>query len=261
MANTQPIRLVVSGCCGRMGSLIVEEATKDPAHFELAGGLEGEGHPKVGQPLAGNPKVKISTDLKNLLERADLLIEFTAPEASLSHALIAAESKVRMIIGTTGFSTEQFQQLKDLAQRIPIFWSPNMSTGVFIVRKTIRSIFEILKGYGLDDTAQVKISETHHTQKKDAPSGTAKQLAEDVRKASGKPPQEIPIDWKREGNVVGLHTVTFDLGPEQIVLKHEATDRRVFAMGTLLVAKYFPAFGRQAGWYGMDDLMAISYRE
>jgi 4-hydroxy-tetrahydrodipicolinate reductase len=238
-----------------MGSLIVEEALKERAQFELVGGLEQENHPQIGQPLPGATHLKINGNLKELLARADLLIEFTTPEATLVHARVAAEAKVPMVIGTTGLTNEQFAELETLAQQTPIFWSANMSIGLFILRKTIQTILQLLKRYRLDGVTRVSISETHHTQKKDAPSGTAKQLAQDVQAASGKSAQEIPIDWKREGQVVGLHTVHFTLGPERISLEHEALDRRVFAIGALRAAVEFHRTAKRPGWYTMDDLI------
>ncbi len=250
----RPIRLVISGCCGRMGSSIVEEAVKDSIHFELVGGLEQISHPQLGSPLPKKPHLKISDDLKVLLQRADGLIEFTTPEASLTHARIAAEMKIPMVIGTTGFSVEQIDQLHSLSQQIPIFLSPNMSIGIVIVRKMIARISELLRYFELNGATRIRISETHHAKKKDAPSGTAKQLAGDIREALDPSFKEEEIESKRVGDVVGIHSVTFQFGSEQIRIEHEAIDRRVFAQGALLVAKNFLKMRPKPGWYGMDDL-------
>lgn len=255
--STGLIRLAVSGCCGRMGSLILEEALRDKKHFQVVAAVEQPGHPQIGKPLANHPDRVVGEDLKSLLTQADLLIEFTTAEASLLHADLAAKMKVPMVIGTTGFSEEQFSTLRHLSRQIPIFWSPNMSLGIFILRRLICFAFELLKSSGLSDSTAVRISETHHVHKKDKPSGTAKQLAQEVMAASGKPAAEIPIEAKREGEVVGLHTVHLDLGSERISLEHEAMDRSLFAKGALLAARHFlAAFRDRPGWYGMDDLMA-----
>jgi 4-hydroxy-tetrahydrodipicolinate reductase len=255
--GSRPIRLIVSGCCGRMGSLIVEQAAREPDRFDLIGGVEQEGHPQIGRSLSAHPTAKITGDLRALLSHADLVIEFSTPEASVAHAEVAAEMNVPMVIGTTGFSADQQGHLRDLSRRIPIFWSPNMSLGILLLRRIIPSIFEVLKRCDLNDSARVAVSEIHHTQKKDAPSGTAKQLKEDLLKASGKPSSEIPIRWERKGDVVGMHTVELDLGAERITLRHEATDRRLFARGALLVAQAFHGMATQPGWYGMDELTTL----
>ncbi len=236
-----------------MGSLIIEEAGKDPTHFTLAGGIEHAGHPQVGQPLAAASKIRVSTDLKALLPHADLLIEFTTPEASLEHARLAADAKVAMIIGTTGFTEEQFSQLRDSSRRIPIFWSPNMSTGVLILRRLIGEIAVLLQKLELSEHTEVKISETHHIKKKDKPSGTAKQLAEDLRRFLFLEIKDGDIESKREDDVVGLHSVVFQCGSERIKLEHEAMDRRIFAQGALRVAKVFRKFAQTPRLYEMYD--------
>ena len=102
--SERPLRIAVSGCCGRMGSLIIEEAFEEPRLFAVVGGLEQEGHPKLGATLRERVRATITSDVKGLLAQADLLIEFTTPEASLTHAQAAAGMKIPMVIGTTGFS-------------------------------------------------------------------------------------------------------------------------------------------------------------
>jgi len=250
------IRLVVSGCCGRMGTLLVEEAVKDPSHFILTGGLEHAGHPQLGKPLPARRSVRISDDLQSLLRQADLMIEFTLPEATLANARIAAEAKVPMVIGTTGFTPQQTAELKELARRIPIFWSPNMSIGIVILRRTITSISKLLFDFGLAEQVKAEISETHHTRKADKPSGTAKALAQELLKATGWLIRDEEIEAKREGDVIGIHAVTFHAPSENITLRHEATDRRVFAQGALLVARNFHELWKKPGFYGMDDFVS-----
>ena len=252
-------RLVVSGCCGRMGGLIIEEALKDRSHFELSGAVEHTGHPEIGKPLAGN--LTITADLKSALQKADLLIEFTTPEATLQNARVAAESRVPMVIGTTGLTPEQFQTLEKLAQHIPIFWSPNMSIGIVMMRRTIGSLWKLLEDFQLDQSVQIGLSETHHAKKKDKPSGTAKLLAQEIFKTAQRRIDDGDIEAKREGDVVGIHSVTFQGPSEKITLQHEATDRRVFAQGALLVARHFLALWKNPGLYGMDDFLTALQKE
>lgn len=252
---SKPIRLVVSGCGGRMGTLISEEAAKEPEHFTLTGGAETEGHPQVGQPWPPVPQQKVTSDFTELLKNADLVIEFTTPEASLAHAKLAAEAKVPMLIGTTGFTDQQLEALQSCSKRIPLFWSPNLSIGIVMVRRTIAAISKLLFNFGLGETTKIQISETHHNQKKDKPSGTAKALAQELLKATGWLIRDEEIEAKREGEVIGLHSVTFRLNSENITIQHEATDRRVFAQGALLVARHFHDLWKEPGWFSMDDFV------
>ena len=251
-----PTRLVVGGCCGRMGSLIVEEAAREPARFQVVGGVESEGHPQLGRPLSGSNSAKVTSDLGGLLRGADLLIEFTTPAATLEHARAAAKGGVPMIIGTTGLSEERLEELRSLARQIPIFWSPNMSVGIVIVRRMIQALSQLLLQFGLAEKTQVKIAEVHHTRKVDKPSGTAKALARELFEATGWLIRDEEIEARREGDVVGIHSVSFRLPSENLTLQHEATDRRVFAQGALLVAGHFHRLWTQPGWYGMDHFVA-----
>ena len=253
--SERPLRIVVSGCSGRMGSLILSEALQHPDQFEPTGALEHAGHPSIGQPVSGKPGLRVSDNLPELLKKADLLIEFTTPAASLSHAECAAAAKVPVVIGTTGFTEEQFKKLKGLSRTVAIFWSPNMSIGIVIVRRAIAAISELLFGFGLGNETKVAISETHHTQKKDRPSGTAKALAQELLQVTGWLVRDEEIEAKREGETIGIHSVTFHCPSEKITLTHEATDRQVFAQGALLVAHNFHKLGSKPNWYGMDDFV------
>ena len=243
-----------------MGALLVEEALKNPA-FQLVGGTEPKGSPQVGRPIPGAEQLTVTDDLGPLMEQADMLIEFTAPEATLAHARAAAEAHVPMVIGTTGFSLDQMKRLEQAARKSPLFWSPNMSIGIVIVRRTISAISELLFNFGLGEVSRARISETHHTQKKDAPSGTAKALAEELMKTTGWLIPDEEIEAKREGEVVGIHSVTFEQPAERITVTHEATDRRVFAQGALLVAAHFSKIFKKPGLYRMDDFITALQKQ
>ena len=238
-----------------MGSLLVEEVLKDPAHFELYAGVESPSHPDTGQPVAPGSSARVAKDFRQALQGADLVIEFTQPEVSLAHAAQAAEARVPMVIGTTGFSSAQFDALQGYARQIPIFWSPNMSIGIVIVRRTIAALSKLLFDFGLGEKTRVTLSETHHTRKLDKPSGTAKALAQELFKATGWLIRDEEIEAKREGEVIGIHSVTFHAPSEKITIGHEATDRRVFAQGALLVAQNFRDLFSKPGWYTMDHFI------
>ncbi len=239
-----------------MGTLLVEEAAKDPARFALVGAVEHAGHPQVGKPLPADPGVTVTDNLASALRGADLIVEFTVPEATLFNARAAAPSGVPMIIGTTGFTPEQLAELRRLSRKIPIFWSPNMSIGIVIVRRTIASLSKLLFDFGVAEKVKAEISEIHHTKKLDKPSGTAKALAQELLKATGWLIRDEEIEAKREGDIVGVHAVTFRAPSENITLMHEATDRRVFAQGALLVAAHFQGLWKKPGFYSMDDFVS-----
>jgi len=249
-----PSRLVVTGCRGRMGSLLIEEALKDPT-FDLVGAIERAGHPDLGQPLPQRPSLAIVADLARTLKDADVLIEFTTPEATVANAELAASAGVPMVIGTTGLSEAQLGSLAACARRIPIFRSPNMSIGILMLDRMIKEAANVLKVFELHHTVKPRIVEIHHAQKKDAPSGTAKFLAANTGGYFDIPadPDHIPIESKREGEVAGIHTETIRFGDERIALEHEALSRRAFARGALLVARFMVEHvRRRAGQYDME---------
>ncbi|MBI1953775.1 MAG: 4-hydroxy-tetrahydrodipicolinate reductase [Candidatus Omnitrophica bacterium] len=249
------IRAAVSGCCGRMGSLIVEEILKDPLRFQLAGAFEQAGHEKLGAGIPGAPGVRVQSDLASHLAGVQSLIEFTTAGATVEHARYASAAGVPMVIGTTGFDPSQMEELRSLAARIPIFWSANMSLGVVILRQALRSLADGYRKFGLLDKAAIALSETHHVRKKDKPSGTAKLLAQEIFRAAGRKIQDQEIEARRIGEVVGIHSVSFVTPAEKISIQHEALDRRLFAQGALWAAQAFQAFWKKPGWYEMDDLL------
>lgn len=255
-----PIRLVISGCRGRMGTLLVEEALAHPKQFALAGGAESPGHSDLGQPVATGQSARITPDFRSTLKAADLVIEFTQPEVSMAHAALAAEARVPMLIGTTGFTSAQFDALRVYARQIPIFWSPNMSVGIVVVRRMITAASKLLFDFGLGEKTRVTLSETHHTRKLDKPSGTAKALAQELFDATGWLIRDEEIEARREGEVIGIHSVTFHCPSEKITLTHEATDRRVFAQGALLIAQGFRTLFPKPGWYTMDQYVEAAQK-
>lgn len=250
------IRVAVGGAAGRMGSLIAQLALDDHA-FRVVGALESPGHPALGQDLGqtlgrASTQVIITEEFASATADADVLIEFTVPEATLAHAKAAAARRVPMVIGTTGLTPAQMDRLKACAAKTPIFWSPNMSLGVLLLRRLLAESAEFLKAVGLDRTVKFQLSETHHVHKKDAPSGTAKQLRDDLAASFRRPAAQLAIESKREGEIVGLHRVQLTIGDERLVLEHEALSRAIFARGALVVAKFLGARGRKPGFYTMD---------
>ncbi|GMT97345.1 4-hydroxy-tetrahydrodipicolinate reductase [Corallococcus caeni] len=266
-------RTVITGISGRMGSTLVRLA-KAASDLAVVGATVRPGSPLSGQDAGlvarlGTPlDVLAQDDLGRALDgaKADVVVDFTGPEATLLHARICAERGVALVVGTTGFSPEGRAQLEAHAKRVPIVAAPNMSVGVNLV---IRMAAELARVLG--PSFDVEVLEAHHRMKKDAPSGTALKLAEVLMEALGRtkddltfaregqtgarPPGEIGVQALRGGDVVGEHTVYFFGEGERIELTHRATNRDQFAQGALRAARWVA--GRAPGLYDMADVLGL----
>lgn len=234
------IKLAISGCCGRMGSRIAELARKDN-NFVIKALIEKKGHPKIGSLWEGIP----ITDNPEEIRNADCLIEFTLPEVTLAHLEIAVKYEKAMVIGTTGLTEEQKGLIKYTSRKIPVVLSPNMSIGVNLLFKLVREAASTLKGYN------VNIIEAHHIHKKDAPSGTAKRIAEIIKEVSLNEVSDIKSI--REDEIVGDHEVIFDSSLDTIKLSHSAKTRDIFVEGALCAAKWI--IKKKNGLFDMQDII------
>lgn len=235
------IRLAISGCAGKMGTRIFNLALDDKGLKPVIGieQTEAAGH------CLKTDDFKVSDNPDDIKE-ADVLIEFTAPEATIGHLEYAVKHKRPMVIGTTGLSEDQVGRIREASKKIPIVFSPNMSIGVNLLFKLVKEVAEKLsKDYN------VKIIEAHHIHKKDAPSGTAKKLAQIIKDASGREVSDIKS--VREGEIVGDHKVTFESSVDTIELSHSAKTRDIFAKGALVAAKFIA--GKKPGLYDMQDVV------
>jgi len=223
------MKICVSGSKGKMGARIIELA-KDDADMELVGsfdvGEEGE------IPMAA----------------CDCLIEFTSPEATMEHLAVCERLGKAMVIGTTGLSDADRQTIEETSKKIPVVLSPNMSVGVNLLFKMIADAAKTL-----GHEYHVDIVEAHHTEKKDAPSGTAKEIARIVKEH--KKASHIPIESIREDEIVGEHTITFDSDVDTIEITHSAKTRDIFAKGALLAAKFLA--GKKSGLFSMKDALGL----
>lgn len=235
------IKLAVSGACGKMGSRIIELAGQDE-NLQVAAAIEAAGHAQLGREVAG---VKISENM-DVIKAADVLIEFTAPQATMEHLKVCVKFSKMMVIGTTGLSEGEMQELKIAAKRIPIVHSPNMSVGVNCLFGLVQAAAEKL---GLE--YGVNIVEAHHAHKKDSPSGTAKKLAQIVKESSGREVKDIKAI--REGEIVGDHRVIFESPADRLELFHSAKTRDIFALGALRAAKFI--VGKKPKLYSMQDVL------
>jgi len=266
------VRTVITGAAGRMGSTLVR-LVRDTPGFELAGATARPGSAYVGQDVGeaarvGSLGVPMVDALRKALDAgADAVIDFTGAEASVAHAKLCAERGVALVVGSTGFSPEATAQVAAAAKSIPVVMAPNMSVGVNVVIQVAAQLARVL-GEGFD----VEVLEAHHRMKKDAPSGTALRLAEELATALGRdkardltfarhglvgarPAGEIGVQTLRGGDVVGEHTVFFYGDGERVELTHRATSREQFARGALRAAAWVA--GRPAGLYDMADVLGL----
>jgi 4-hydroxy-tetrahydrodipicolinate reductase len=255
-----------------MGSRILN-ALRAEDDFTVTGAFEKPESPQIGLDAgllsgAGPLEVAVAAGIEKALERgADVVIDFTAPGASLHHAKVCAQKEVALVVGTTGFSAQAKAELAGYAQRIPVLMAPNMSVGVNVLFRLVADAARALgKGY------EVEIVEMHHRAKKDAPSGTALRLAEVAADAVGLDPQQacvyerhgdigarkpgtIGVQTLRGGDVVGEHTVYFIADGERLELSHRATSRDNFARGAVRAARWLA--GRKPGLYDMQDVLGF----
>jgi len=263
-------RVIVCGAAGRMGRTVAQ-AVLTAGDMELVGAVEREDHPLVGRRLDDllcgvTCPLQIVGDLKEVVNEGEVIIDFTEPSATLRHMEIAAQSGKAIVIGTTGFSPEQVEEIKHLTLYIPCVMAPNMSLGANLLFVLAREVAGLL---GLD--YDVEIVESHHNQKKDAPSGTALRLGREVAAGlgvdfdemavfgrhgiseEGRKKGEIGIHAVRGGDIVGEHRVIFAGAGEIIELRHIACSRETFARGALQAARF--AITATPGLYDMSDVL------
>lgn len=261
------MRIAVAGANGRMGRMLVEAVINHP-ELNLAAALCLPGADEEGRDavnfLGMKSGVTISSDL-SVLAHADCLIDFTRPEGTLNHLKACQSHGVKMVVGTTGFSAEQLATLEAAASEIAILFSPNMSIGVNALYLLLEKAAQLF-----NDDYDVEVFEAHHRNKVDAPSGTALKMAEVVAQAKGRDLDEI-ADWARHGvtgvrekgrigfsvfrggDVIGDHTVSFAGPGERIELTHKATNRTIYASGSIQAALFLK--DKDKGFYSMRDLM------
>lgn len=234
------IKLGIAGACGKMGRRIIELAAQDK-NFEVTLALEKKGTPLIGKELG---KIKVSSNNDGLF-LVDVLVDFTIPEATEINLDFVAKYRKALVLGTTGLNDSQLKKVEEISGVVPVVFSPNMSIGVNVLFAVLP---EIAKRLGPDYS--IEIVEAHHKAKKDAPSGTAKKIAQILGEATKK---EIPTHAVRLGDIIGDHTVIFCGNSERIEIKHQAHSRDLFALGALKAAKW--VFGKPPGLYSMQDVL------
>jgi len=260
-------KLVVVGAAGRMGRRIVALAV-ETGQFDIIGAVERQGHPDIGEDAgllagAGALDVKLTDAFPS---GSEVAIDFSLAEAAdetLEHCL---ENKLALVSGTTGLSSSQREKFTAASEKIPIIYGTNMSVGMNVLFNLVGKVATML-----GDEYDIEITEQHHRFKKDAPSGSALTLAENICKATGRDIETtlthgrsgeslrekgtIGMHAVRAGDIVGDHSVIFGTLGETVTVNHTANSRDTFVRGALRAAKWL--VGKGPGLYSMADVLGI----
>jgi 4-hydroxy-tetrahydrodipicolinate reductase len=265
------IRAIVCGIGGQMGQRLASLIFQSQ-DFELVGGTERAGSPLLGRDIGeicgrGTLGRQVSGDLGQIAGDAQVVIDFTAPGATLAHGAVCAGAGAAMVVGTTGMKPEQLAEFRRSVQPVPCVMAPNYSTAMNVLFKLVEEAARVL-----GDDYDVELVEAHHHLKVDAPSGSALRLAEAAARGLGRnlaevavygrqgqvgrrTQKEIGIHAIRAGDLAGDHTVMFATPGEYIELRHHATSRDAFARGALRAARF--AVQAAPGFYDMGDVLGI----
>ena len=263
------IKVVVNGAGGRMGREVIRAALEDDG-VAVVGAFEASGSPLLGRGLRdifgdGAPDVLISPQRSEVVAEGDAVIDFSAPEATLSLLPMARDAETALVIGTTGFEADGLAAIRRLSEIRPVLLSPNLSEGINAMFAVLPEFLALL-GDGWD----VEIVERHHRDKIDSPSGTALRFGELIAESRGRSLEEVARFGRegrsgprgddeicfhsiRAGEIPGAHRIVFSKGEEEIEIQHRVHGRQVFARGALLAAKRLA--GREAGLYSWRDLI------
>lgn len=263
--------IVIAGASGRMGQMLARTVL-DSDQARLVGAIERPGSPWIGRDLGeamGGPAlgIVVTDDAVEAIAKAQALIDFTTPAATVAFAELTAQARAVHVIGTTGLQPADLEKLKAAARHAPIIRAGNMSLGVNLLVGLTRRV-----AAALGEDWDVEVVEAHHNRKVDAPSGTALMLGAAAAEGRGRSlgelrtPAREGITGAREkgtigfaairgGDVVGEHDVIFATAGERVILRHVATDRAIFARGALRAALWGQDKG--PGEYDMADVLGL----
>ncbi len=264
-------KVAITGAGGRMGQALIE-ATINSQEIELGAAIESSHYAKLGMDVGeilglDIANVAVTNDLASVANTFDVLIDFTRPEVTLANIEVCRQAGRKMVIGTTGFTTEQRQKIVEAAQDIAIVFAPNMSVGVNLCFKLLDIAASVM-----GDDVDIEIIEAHHRHKVDAPSGTAIRMGEVVAKSLGRDLAEcavygreghtgerdrktIGFETIRAGDIVGDHTVMFAGLGERVEITHKASSRMTFANGAVRAAQWLAS--REKGLFDMQDVLDL----
>ena len=255
------INLAISGFMGRMGQQLIKSSKKNK-HFKIVTLTENR---KINRKING---IKPELNSNQAFKKADVIIDFTIPECTLEILKIASKLKKKVIIGTTGFSRKQENQIRKYSKKIAILKAGNMSLGINLLMYLTE-----IASKSLNEEYLSKIFEVHHKHKKDYPSGTALMLGKGIADGKNKDlynligkkflnkksfpyGKKINFNSIRKGEIIGEHEVKFSSGKEIITLNHEAFDRALYSDGALTASKWL--MKKKPGLYSMRDLLNFS---
>ena len=263
--------IVITGASGRMGQMLIKTVLESDK-AKLVGVVERAGHDwvgrDVGECMGGTAVgVAVTDDALEAFSKAQAVIDFTAPEATVEFAALAAQARAVHVIGTTGMGEEHLTKVNAAARHATVIRAGNMSLGVNLLVQLTKKV-----AAALDEDFDIEVIEAHHNKKVDAPSGTALMLGEaaaegrgvnleDVRDSGrdgitgARKKGDIGFTAIRGGDIVGEHDVLFAAAGERIILRHLATDRAIFARGALKAALW--GQGKAPGEYDMIDVLGL----
>ncbi|MBY0315716.1 MAG: 4-hydroxy-tetrahydrodipicolinate reductase [Bdellovibrionales bacterium] len=226
------MKIIISGASGKMGGEI-KKLISTESSLQYLGGFG----------LKENPSEKVVSDPTALPAGASVVIDFSSPDSMMAIAEWCEKNQVPLVSGTTGIQEEHKKFLKKISQKIPVLWAPNTSVGVNFLKKLLSQL-QVPAGF------DIQITEYHHAQKKDKPSGTAL-LLEDALKNKNKISE--PTLSIRGGGIFGIHRIDLMAGEETISIEHNALSRAVFAKGALTAARWLTQ--QSPGLYSMEDVL------
>jgi 4-hydroxy-tetrahydrodipicolinate reductase len=266
------IRVGITGAAGRMGRTLIEAVAMAGDGLKLAAAIERPESSLLGADAGelagiGRNGVALAGSLEEVIGDIDVLIDFTVPAATLANAALCARQGVALVIGTTGFTTEEQARIESAAAATPVCKASNFSTGVNLCFKLLDMAAKVL-----GDEVDIEVYEAHHRHKIDAPSGTALSMGEVVARALGRNLAEVAVYGRegqtgpreretigfatvRAGDIVGDHTVTFAAEGERVEITHKASSRMSFARGAVRAAGWLA--GKDAGLYDMQDVLGL----
>jgi 4-hydroxy-tetrahydrodipicolinate reductase len=270
MTRRPQLQIAIAGAGGRMGRALLD-GVASISNARICAALEHASSPLLGQDAnvlsAKATGVLISADVDAALTHADVLIDFTRPEATLKHIAACRAHGVNLVIGTTGFSAEEKKQIALASKDIAIVFAPNMSVGVNVMLQLVA-----LATKTLHEQYDIEIIETHHKMKVDAPSGTALKMGEVAAEVIGKPLDEIAVFERhgvtgarkpgsigfsaiRGGDIIGDHTIMFAGTGERIEISHKSSSRTNYAEGAMRAAVFLA--DKKNGLYDMSDVLGL----
>ncbi|MDO6746194.1 4-hydroxy-tetrahydrodipicolinate reductase [Gilvimarinus sp. 1_MG-2023] len=264
-------RIAVTGAAGRMGKILIEATVKSDS-AQLAAAIVRPGSSLVGADageLAGVGKIGVivTDSLADVVDQFDAIIDFTTPEATLANAALCAEHGKAMVIGTTGFSDAEKEQLLSYQAQIPLCLAANFSTGVNLCFKLLETAARVMAA-----ESDIEIVEAHHRHKVDSPSGTALRMGEVIADTTGRNLKEVAVYGRegiagererdtigfatvRGGDVVGEHTVMFLADGERVEITHKASSRLAFGNGAVRAASWL--LTQEPKLYDMQDVLNL----